>query len=166
MGDAIYLWDGTILFDNGDIAMHEDCCCDLICECCNGAFGGFEVRVAGVTNGTCSDCAEVNDDYCIEALPDPCSGESDFPEKDTCVQALLGIRTTYDITDNGDGTCRLTIDVYFRFTTGRVTGYLDFDQGDDCDTISGVMTITDDDGDLASCKWAAATLEVLGTCTP
>jgi hypothetical protein len=165
---GLYFDSGLLLFDSNNVAMHADCCCGEACACCVGDFNGFEVVVTGladdVGDSECAenDCADLNDTYCIPASsgngctsgtldgPDWCGGEAEWG---------------YSITDNGV-TCTLTVTLDHSITDDNITGTLVFTDGDNCSSISGDMSMTDNSGFFPLCNYSSALFHVNGLCSP
>ncbi len=68
---GIYFYEGGILFNSGDIAFHEDCCCGDLLENCSFCSSGvapkqLEATIAGVTNNTCTGCAAFNGTHVLD----------------------------------------------------------------------------------------------------
>jgi hypothetical protein len=172
----LYLWEGTLLVEDGKLAAHEDCCCGAgaDCDCCTGSVAGWSYTIAGVGHN-CPDgnCEELNVTYCVAASSSDsifldCHGsltlDITYCDKVSGVTAPY-FWTNWRITDNGDGTCRLHIEVY---TVGPETirGYLDFTKGDACSTITGPMTTYTVRQNGTYCDFSTATITSNGPCTP
>ena len=50
---AAYFQDGKLLFVDGKVAMHADCCCDEVC-CSGGKPTDLEVGLSGIGSAICS----------------------------------------------------------------------------------------------------------------
>lgn len=65
---ANFMWkDGKILFNGSNIAMSEDCCCDLTCEAIRNCFKcgttrcrDLELTISGITTSPCVGCTGLN----------------------------------------------------------------------------------------------------------
>ena len=66
---AIQFVDGAILFVDGAIAMHEDCCCPCPCFCCSncGELGCPDVFYATISRFI-DGCAIFNGSYVLECV--------------------------------------------------------------------------------------------------
>lgn len=130
----LYIHDGKLLTNAGALAAHSDCCCgcDLACTLCGsdlflslGCTARYNVDVAGVTNNTCTDCAEYNVDYgnydlnnvnCFQAL-------DVSPAVTPCSIAIEYVnRAELSLISEGTGAdCK----IYMKFRVGTFAGSWD-----------------------------------------
>lgn len=56
----LYLWEGKLLVENGKLAVHEDCCCNVCRNCCDGQ--GIPTTISAAFSGItfCPDCRSGN----------------------------------------------------------------------------------------------------------
>jgi len=159
---GLYFDSGLLLFDSNNVAMHADCCCGgETCGCCTGEITGIQVTVTGYADldpaGSCADCPPMNATYCIPPdVGDGCTGIA--VDIGNCGNPNA---IDYAITDQG-ATCLLTVTL--TVDEEATYGELSFTDGDDCDTISGTMTMFPQGG--LWCDATSVAFEVDGLCTP